>query len=183
MEKEKEINCFRLPNDQLEKELIRMEGFLNELKIYEEDYCCEGFRLNDNPFFIKLCSRTVFEPDNISLFPGMYIPLNYWRLLERSEKIKGPRDGKRVSYDNVGRYFDNTAFIQLVSGAWVGTTIAQSSILKSIIKKTIESGKAVTFAIRKPPPEPEVNIKNMQRYDTGEQEQREKDQVQLRLWS
>lgn len=181
MEKEKEINCFRLPNEQLEKELVRMEECLDELNGCEEDPCCEGFRLNDNPFFIKLCSRTVFEPDNISLFPGMYIPLCYWRILEKSQQILGPQKGKRICYENVGRYFDNTAFIQLVSNAWVGTTISQSNILERVIKQTIESGKTVTLAVRKDPPKAEVK-KNKQKHDIVISEEQEKKQIQLRLW-
>lgn len=149
MEKEGNDVGFRLPNSQLAEELSRMELVLKELQKCKPNDCCDGYRLNENPFFLKLCSRTVFEPDNVNLFPGMYIPFDYWRLLENDSAIVGPRGGRKVGYDSAGRYFRKTEFLSIVSNAWVGTTIMQSRVLELAIRQTIESGKAITFAIKK----------------------------------
>ncbi|WP_300335150.1 hypothetical protein [Accumulibacter sp.] len=139
---------FRLPNHQLAEEITRMDALLAELKACEVNTAHDGFRLTDNPFFLKLCPRLVFNPDNIGLVPGMYLPLNYWKLIEQHPGIKGPRGGRRVTYENVGRHFDNSAFTTVVAKAWVGTTPSQSSVLASAIRQTLQTGKAVAIAVK-----------------------------------
>ena len=139
---------FRLPNHQLAEKITRMDALLAELKACEVNTAHDGFRLTDNPFFLKLCPRLVFNPDNIGLVPGMYLPLNYWKLIEQHPGIKGPRGGRRVTYENVGRHFDNSAFTTVVAKAWVGTTPSQSSVLASAIRQTLQTGKAVAIAVK-----------------------------------
>jgi len=149
---------FRLPNAQLNEELSRMDTILSSLRGAEhiEDHL--GFRFSSNPFFLKLCSRIVFNPDDVSLVPGMYIPLDHWRLLAASESITGSRGGQGITFKNVARHLDNTSFIMLVSQAWVGTTPAQSNMLEAAIRNTIESGRAIVIAVHAPTTvEPEVS--------------------------
>src|SRR5690606_35783714 len=102
----------------------------------------------DNPFFLKLCPRLVFNPDDVGLVPGMYLPLDYWKLLENDPGIKGPKGGLRITYDNAKRHLDNTAFTTVVSKAWVGTTPSQSQVLQDVIRATLGTGKAVAIAIK-----------------------------------
>jgi len=139
---------FRLPNTQLAEEITRMDSLLAELKACATNTAHDGFRLTDNPFFLKLCPRLVFNPDDIGLVPGMYLPLDYWKMLEQHPGIKGPRGGRRVTYENVGRHFDNSAFTTVVAKAWVGTTPSQSSVLASAIRQTIQTGKAIAIAVK-----------------------------------
>lgn len=153
MEREDDENgighaVFRLPNAQLVEEIARMDAMLMELRACDPNAVHDGFRLTDNPFFLKLCPRLVFNPDDIGLVPGMYLPLDYWKLLEQHPGIKGPRGGLRVTYDNVGRHFDNSAFTTVVAKAWVGTTPSQSAVLRDVIRQTIETGKAVAIAVK-----------------------------------
>lgn len=139
---------FRLPNPQLAIEVRRMDVLVASLKECEANSTCNGFRLTDNPFFLKLCPRVVFDPDDIGLVPGMYLPLDYWKLLERHNEIRGPRGGLCVTFDNVGRHLDNTAFSTVVSKAWVGTTPSQSIVLRDAIRQTLESGRALALAVK-----------------------------------
>lgn len=139
---------FRLPNIQLAEEISRMDVLLDELKACSANTTHDGFRLTDNPFFLKLCPRLVFNPDTIGLVPGMYLPLDYWKMLEQHPGINGPRGGRRVTYENVGRHFDNSAFITVVAKAWVGTRPSQSIVLKEAIRLTLETGKAMAIAIK-----------------------------------
>jgi hypothetical protein len=125
-----------------------MDALLAELKACAANTSHNGFRLTDNPFFLKLCPRIVFNPDDIGLVPGMYLPLDYWKILEPHPCIKGPRGGKRVTYENAGRYLDNTAFTTVVAKAWVGTTPSQSAVLASAIRQTLQAGKAVAIAVK-----------------------------------
>lgn len=67
----------------------------------------------------------------------------------------GTRGRRVVSYRNVGRHLDNSAFVRLVADAWVGTTIEQSGVLERIIREVLETGCTVTFAVKsdRPPPD------------------------------
>jgi hypothetical protein len=139
---------YRLPDAQLKEEIGRMDAVLSTLRAYAPNTDIGGFRLTENPFFLKLCSRLVFNPDDVGLVPGMYLPLDYWKLLANDPGIKGPKGGLRITYDNAKRYFDNTSFTTVVSKAWVGTTPSQSQVLQDVIRATLETGKAVAIAIK-----------------------------------
>jgi hypothetical protein len=139
---------FRLPSTQLNEEIQRMDKLLKILHSCPPNNHRDGFRLNENPFFLKLCPRIVFQPDDVSLVPGMYLPLDYWKVLAIHPSLKGPRGGLRVTYKNVGRHFENTDFIKLVAKAWIGTNTNQSSILKNLIREVIKTGKAVAIAVK-----------------------------------
>lgn len=140
---------FRLPDDQLAKEIMRMDAVWAELQKCADDPETHGFRLTPNPFFLKLCPRVVFDPDDANLVKGMYLPLDYWRRLEIDPQIRGSRDGRAVGFDNVGRYFDNTSFAALVAGGWIGTTTTQTGILGPAIREIVESGRTVTIAVKR----------------------------------
>lgn len=139
---------FRLPNSQLKEEVDRMNAVLGALKGCGPSRDIDGFRLTENPFFLKLCPRLVFNPDDVGLVPGMYLPLDYWKLLENDPGIMGPRGGLRITYENAKRHFDNTSFTNVVAKAWVGTTPNQSKVLQDVIRTTLETGKAVAIAIK-----------------------------------
>lgn len=132
----------------LTAELSRMDNLLATIQKCPPNTSHDGYRITENPFFMKLCSRIVFNPDDIGLVSGMYLPLDYWKLLVQSPSAKGSRGGHLVTFENAGRYFDNTSFTTIVSKAWIGTTPSQSVVLKEAILQTLETGKAVTIAVK-----------------------------------
>ncbi len=134
--------------DQFGKEIERMDALLTELAQCEPDHVPEGFRLCANPFFLKFCSRVVFNPDDKGLFSGIYLPLDLWKRLHANGRLKGPQGGNVVSFGNVGRKLSNSQFIELVANSWVGTTIPQSAELAKVIRAVLESGRTVTFAVK-----------------------------------
>ncbi len=148
MERGAKGHVFRLPDERLSVEVDRMTTLRNELMKCPPSTGKDAFRLNDNPFYLKLCPRIVFDPDDTGLIPGMYISLDYWRVLSTDPAIEGPRGGKAISYENVGRYFDNTEFVAMVSKAWIGTTVNQAATLERLIRLTLETGKAVAIGIK-----------------------------------
>lgn len=79
----------------------------------------------------------------------MYIPLDYIKMLEKDKCIEGERGGKAISYDNVGRYLDNTGFKTIIEGGWIGTNQNQSLLIEEIIKDILENGKTAVLAIKK----------------------------------
>jgi hypothetical protein len=144
---------FRFPETKLTEEIERMDAFLTKLAQIRSSPTTDDFRLNTNPFFLKFCPRVQFEPDSTGLTKGMYIPHSLWKLLEVDNRLKGPKGGRRLAYSNVRRYFDNTSFIAMVRGAWVGTTIPQSKLLEDWMKRVIESGRSITFAVKADDPD------------------------------
>jgi hypothetical protein len=70
------------------------------------------------------------------------------RFLETDNALRGVNGGRQIAYQNVNRYLDNTAFIGLVADAWVGTTMSQSSVLETVIREVIASGRTVAIAVK-----------------------------------
>jgi hypothetical protein len=90
----------------------------------------------------------IFNPDDKGLFNGIYLPLDLWKSLDASSRLRGPKGGNVVSYDRVGRRLNNTDFTALIANSWVGTTIGQSAVLEQVIRTVLETGKTVTFAVK-----------------------------------
>jgi len=149
MEKERDKFIFRLPNSQFSKEISRMDSIIQFLKSTEGNGFINDYRINENPFFVKICQRMEFDPDNVGLSSGMYVPLDYIKMLTNDKCTEGKYGGKVITYDNVGRYFDNTAFKTIIEGGWIGTNQNQSLLIEEIIKNTLEYGKTAVLAIKK----------------------------------
>lgn len=119
--------------DQFCDEVQRMETLLAELRKLPSGEHPDGFRFSDNPFFLKFCPRVVFNPDDKGLFKGIYLPLDLWKRADAAGLFKGPRGGKVLTFKNVGRRINNSEFVGLVAGSWVGTSIEQSAVLSEIV--------------------------------------------------
>jgi hypothetical protein len=170
LEKGTDEHEFRwVDGDQFTAEIARMDELLEQLEEMEPDGDPDGFRLSSNPFFLKFCSRIVFNPDDRGLFPGMYLPHGLWKMLANSGRLKGPRGGNVLTFGNVGRKLSGTEFITLVAGSWVGTTISQSASLEAMVRSVLASGRTVTFAVkRSPPPAPEAAVDILPELGEGE---------------
>jgi hypothetical protein len=129
-----------------------MDALLPELAKIPVDAEPDSFRFSANPFFLKFCPRVVFNPDDKGLFRGIYVPLGLWKILAASGRLKGPRGGNVLSYKNVGRRLTNSEFVTLIANSWVGTTIGQSAALEGVIRAVLETGKTVTFAVKRKAP-------------------------------
>ena len=149
MEKRDEETEFRWQaKDQFCDEIERMETLLAELRKVPSGDHPDGFRFTDNPFFLKFCPRVVFNPDDKGLFKGIYLPLDLWKRADAAGSFTGKRGGKILTYENVGRRINNSEFVPLVAGAWVGTSIEQSAVLGELVRAVLATGKTVTIAIR-----------------------------------
>jgi hypothetical protein len=169
LEKGREAPEFRWTDgDMFTREIERMDDLLKELTKIAPDSDPDGFRFSSNPFFLKFCSRIVFNPDDRGMFPGLYLPHGLWNALAASERLKSPRDGNVLTYGNVGRRLSGSEFTTLVAGSWVGTTIAQSAYLEALIRSVLESGRTVTFAVKRRPPDPVLTVEMMPLLDEGE---------------
>lgn len=149
MEKRGEETEFRWQaQDQFSDEVERMETLLEELRKVPSSQDPDGYRFTENPFFLKFCPRVLFNPDDRGLFKGIYLPLSLWKRADTAGRFRGKRGGKVLTYENVGRRINNSEFVMLVAGSWVGTSIEQSAVLGDLIGTVLATGKTVTIAIR-----------------------------------
>jgi hypothetical protein len=155
MEPDENGHVFRLPNEGLKRELRRMEEFEKRLteKAAHSESDSASFRFSASPFFLKFWPRIVEQLANRELVPGLYFPLDHWSRLSDGDVLKGKRHGKALRYDkaspvtNADRYLNNTEFANLVRGAWVGTSAAQSDLLQTLVENTLRQGRSVTVAV------------------------------------
>ena len=57
-----------LSDRNLPGEIDRMDALLAAIQACPANSVHDGFRLTENPFFLKLCSRLVFNPDDVGPF-------------------------------------------------------------------------------------------------------------------
>lgn len=156
MEKPNEHHEFRWKDgDQLAKEIAQMDITLATLSGIKNESTPDSFRFHDNPFFLKICPRFNFNPDDKGLYPGMYFPLEYWKLLASDDVTLGPKGGRVINFRTTKRRLSNSEFVTIVAGAWVGTTIPQSAALEPIIEEILKSNRTLTFAVKSDDPDDE----------------------------
>lgn len=146
MKKENKDYIYR-PDVQLEKEIKRMIELKNKF-VNSQHGTPNGFRLNYNPFFIKLCKNNNedYDPSSTELFKGKYIPLELWQVFYNSEITTGHNGGKIFKNQKINRYINQTEFCSFVKNSWVGTMGDNTELCKKIIKKVLEDGKALVVA-------------------------------------
>jgi hypothetical protein len=115
-----------------------------------EDYDLEGYRLYAKTFFWKLCQSLSYKPTGTELIPGMYLPLDFWELLIRSDSLKGPQGGVGATRYNVNRHINNTLFTELVQGGWVGSRYGNTDVLSQIIQECLDGGDSLMLAASQP---------------------------------
>ena len=132
--------------DKLFAQIQRMDEVWTKVRIESTGPDPSAFRFSRNPFFLKFCPRKPLEPDSTAMFPGMYLPLSFWKRLHESGSLVGPRGGKVVTYDNVGRWLSNSDFITLLSRSWVGTSPRESAVLKEVIRNVLDADSVTIYA-------------------------------------
>jgi len=142
-------NVYR-PDVQLDEEIRRMDEVSAAIAHIPATNALRDYRLNSEPFYLKLCPNTNLNLDDKGLFPGMYLPLEYWKLLIVDPTTEGRRGGRIVGFENVRRKLSNTDFIQLVASGFIGSRLYQSEFLHTLISKVLQQGKSVTLAVHKP---------------------------------
>ena len=135
------------PDARTARQIARMEALLAALRDGEPNASCEGYRLSENPLYFKLCDRLLFDPRDEGLSRGMYLPLDYWRLLVTDDRTASRGATRVLRYDNVGRHLSNTEFVTLVSGGWIGTSIVQSDLLGAALHEVLTADEPQSLIV------------------------------------
>jgi hypothetical protein len=139
-------NGYRL-DDQLTKEIARMDAAAAKFSQLGHDESCDGYRFGTDPFFLKFCSK-LLSHDDIGHVPGIYVPVSYWKRLVKTSKAQGKKGGTVVYAETFGRrHFTPTHFIDMVNRGWIGTSALQTEVLAPYLKEMMSGKKAVVLAV------------------------------------
>ncbi|WP_417794679.1 hypothetical protein [Terasakiella pusilla] len=131
------------PDDQLKKEINRMELFSAQHPLDENEYRlnCEHFYLKFVPKDGKLGSRTIL------------LPIDHYKKWIQTKDALGDRDGIRLSYESLnGAYLRPKAFMGLMRSGYIGsskTTTYHLNILLDDIARNGSQSKTFVIAVQK----------------------------------
>ncbi len=127
------------------RELSRMLEFCKGIKP-EKPPGLSNFRFTSNPFFFKFC---LAKQDShwSRMLPGMYFPLELWQEFIGDDSSKGPKGGLVVSYENAMRRLNNTQFVQLLRGGWIGSIGLDSTKINAVLEQELSADKSIIAAI------------------------------------
>lgn len=124
------------PDKQLRDEIARMQ-----LPDFQE--ALTDYRLSRNPFFFKFVKRKIVDDSPQSFL----ISLAHLNQILASPEAKGPKNGIRLSYDNLdGTYLREADMISLIRSGYVGTHRAETKALATIILQVANGNKALVLA-------------------------------------
>ncbi len=147
---------FRLPNpnnkeDSYNKQIKSMMDFETSYPVDNSSVkLLNEYRLYPGTFYFKLCQSLNFDPLSSDLIQGMYIPFDYWQILICSHQVKGIHGGINITKNNVGRYLNNTLFVQLAQAGWIGSKVGNKAILSEIIQTALAGKRSITLAVSQP---------------------------------
>jgi hypothetical protein len=145
-EKNESVGYYYRPDEQLYKEIIRIDDFHRQTFSDNAFFHHNQFRLNYDGFLFKLVPNKGLQPASEKLIAGMYITREYMKYLLSEHGPKGEQGGKLITFSNSPRYLTNSEFSSMVNRGWIGTSCNKSDILSRLIKTFLSTGKAVLVA-------------------------------------
>ncbi|MCC6238099.1 MAG: hypothetical protein IT299_11085 [Dehalococcoidia bacterium] len=130
-----------------EREYERMLGWDARTKVRRQPAGLSEYRLGNDAFFFKVYHNPVGGPPPSGLLRGMYFPLSYWKSLVESPRIRGPRGGARITYENAERHLTNTQFADLVGNGWLGSSAQDEKMLANVVNQALGARHSITLAI------------------------------------
>lgn len=134
------------PDNQLKKEVDRMNKFYERHGEIESIKTHKEYRINSDGFFFKLVPNKGIQAASEQMISGMYLTRKYINFLLSDDGPKGKQGGTLISFNNSPRYVTNTEFVNFVNRGWVGSNCEQSEVLSDMIMSFLNSGQAVLVA-------------------------------------
>jgi hypothetical protein len=138
---------FNLNERQFLEDLKRMDLFNKNLPSQPFSGKPADYRLNAQHFFFKFCKDVSFEPMDSSMIDGIYLPQDYLQCLMNSPLVKGIQGGRVLGYGNVLRHFNNTQFIGIVRGGWIGSRTETTDTITDLVRGLIEADHSVIVGV------------------------------------
>lgn len=134
---------FYRTDDQLKTEIDRMR----RVPVSPLGLSADSWRLNPEPFYVKLVRDRTARPQDRSLLPGMYFPLSYFERLLTDPRTETRGQSRLIGYHNAGRHMTNTDFTALLSDAWIGSSGETTETLKDLVAMAITGGRSAVVAL------------------------------------
>lgn len=148
LRKEGSEHVYRPSQDgSLDAEIERINRVRDNLSQKHSDHY-EGYRLNCDPFFFKLCKAANARLADNSLSQGFYIPFALWDATSRISR--GPRGGVAIGWNTCQRRLSNTHFMHLVQNGWVGSPFDDHNYLNTIVRGALTGKRMVIVAGSQP---------------------------------
>lgn len=128
------------PDEQLGIELTRMKNIMPAEVTSQE---VADWRLNSEPFYIKLCEDDMKRKTQSGLAKGMYFPLSLFERVLVSKEILGPKGGKNIGWETAGRWLSNTRFIDFLKDGFIGSAASATDEISKIINNALERDRGV----------------------------------------
>lgn len=112
-----------------------------------------SYRLNNEPFYFKFCEQFRPNASDTSLIPGITLSELHLREFLSLPESLGDRGGQFVGYRNCPRYLNNTEFIQLAKGGWIGAGYDSAALMKKVLEANQNGGRAAMLAVIDTPKE------------------------------
>lgn len=141
------------PDDQMKKEMERMEEVRKAIgmQVVESQY---DYRLNDDPFYFKLCRADTIKPDESGMVSGIYILASDLSQFLGSDESRGKKGGHFISDGNFRRRLPNTTFFILGNSGLIGSRKVGTDRIKEYILRSADLGHSVMCSnIRKKEPQ------------------------------
>jgi hypothetical protein len=106
----------------------------------------EDYRLNDDPFYFKFCRSDEINPDSRGMVKGLYILASDLEHFLSSKTSKGVGGGSSVGFDNLGRRFPNSLFIDLARSGWIGSRRIGTERIQKYLEDSLVRGRSVVLA-------------------------------------
>jgi hypothetical protein len=165
MEKATTDGWFYTPDEQLKLQLQAMKNA--RVAMPSKDGSTQNMsamRLNDEPFYFKLCERRTPDAAEASLVAGMSMnAIHLEEFLSFPQAQGGPLGGIRVGYKNCHRYFNNTQFVSLAKGGWIGTSAAGSDFMMQVVRASLENKRALVYALIKMPEQSTAQMRRVRK--------------------
>ncbi len=139
---------YRPENDRnFEAEIARMRKFEKPYFKQPPSKQHEDYRLHSQGFYFKFAPAVTYDPLSTDLIPGMYIPLDLWTEMEELNALQGIHGGKVLTFTDYQRYLNNSEFITLLKGGWIGTRLSETDVLLELIRAGLENDRSVYVAV------------------------------------
>lgn len=131
----------------LASQLQTMEHIRNVLP-FETPHNLRDQRLNEEPFYFKFCERRALQSSDEGLVAGITLSAPHLaHFLELPEAVQQGH-GRRVGYENCPRYLNNSEFVSLARGGWIGCQGATTEAIAQIVAAR-ERGRIAIVAVIK----------------------------------
>lgn len=106
---------------------------IREALPFEAPHNLRDQRLSQEPFYFKFCERRALQPSDEGLTAGITMSAPHLAHFLNLPEAVLQGHGQRVGYENCPRYLNNSEFVSLARGGWIGCQGATTGAIARIV--------------------------------------------------